>query len=49
MAGRGEAFVEEQVNMARTDLVAVRRDQRLFVSARLELGPWLGAEQLEAD
>lgn len=49
VGGRGEAFVEEQVRMARTDLVALERDQRLFVSARLELGPWLGAEQLEAD
>ncbi len=46
--GRGREFVAEQVAQARVDLVRLRRDHRLFVSARLELGPWLGAEQLEA-
>lgn len=47
VAGRGQEFVDERVAEARFDLVRLRRDHRLFVSARLELGPWLGAEQLE--
>ncbi len=47
VAGRGDDFVAERVAETRVDLVRLRRDHRLFVSARLELGPWLGAEQLE--
>jgi len=47
VGGRGPEFVTEQVAQAGVDLVRLRRDHRLFVSARLELGPWLGADQLE--
>jgi uncharacterized protein (DUF2252 family) len=47
VAGRGPDFVAEQVAQAQADVVRLRRDHRLFVSARVELGPWLGAEMLE--